>query len=210
MMVKIGVALALASNILMASPAFAEQSMVLNGPTQMSNQTISQNIEVNGPFRVKGITVDGYVVVNGPVEGEGLKTEELRVKGPVSVRDSAIERMDVMGPLEADKLTVEDYIKVDGGVKISSSTIERLEARSSRVEIKDSKINQLIIPATKDGQQTVVLDGNTVIGDEISFESGKGVVVIKGAKVKHEGVRGGKISHHDQPLKNSQNSESKK
>lgn len=209
-MVRMGIAAVLASSILVVSPVFAEQNMVMNGPTQMANQTISQNIEVNGPFRVKGLTVDGYVVVNGPVEGEKLKTEELKVKGPVSLRDSTVERMDIMGPLEADKLIVEDYIKVAGGVKISNSTVERLEARASRVEITDSNVNQLIIPATKDEQQTVVLDGNTVIGDEISFESGKGVVLIKGAKVKHEGVRGGKISHHDQPVKTSQNSEQKK
>lgn len=190
---KLTLSIAAILSLSLLAPVFAETSAIYNGPTQFLNTTMDQNVEVNGPLKAKNFTLQGVLKINGPIEGDNLKIEELNATGPVTLSNSSVERSNITGELKANALKVEDYVNIVGGVDISNSSIEKLTAKAKKITINDSKVSQLIVPATNSGQQTVVLEGDTVIADEIAFESGNGVVVVRGNKVKHEGAKGGKI-----------------
>jgi hypothetical protein len=96
------------------------------------------------------------------------------------------------GPLDANELSVNNALII-GPAHIKESLIKQLTITANSIIFEDSQIDKIIVKSDdKNTKQTVTLLGNTIINQNITFESGIGEVIVKSDKVQLQGIIGGK------------------
>jgi hypothetical protein len=139
-------------------------NLTVNGPANIKDLQ-AYNIKVNGPLEFKYLTVKNELKLNGPLEGRYTSIKKLAANGPIKLEDFTIEEEALCaGPVSLTNGTLSD-LSVDGGEKFV---------------LKDVTLNSLTI--NKDGKfkvQKLYLKGSVTVNGNISFESGKGVIIIE-------------------------------
>lgn len=116
------------------------------------------------------------LTVNGVAQLDHINLKKLTVNGPAEITHTTVDKVTINGPLLAQKSSIQTIDADSDETALESSTVTTIKIRSSS--------------ATK--AQKVKLTDTTVEGS-ITFENGKGQVILKGNSKVKGGVVGGTI-----------------
>ncbi|MCE2991330.1 MAG: hypothetical protein LW825_00150 [Candidatus Jidaibacter sp.] len=189
------------------------RDLVISGPFRF------YEIKANGDVKVTSSITSGkkgtfnLLQITGPAQLEDVNIEHLELTGSLDCKKGIIKKYNVIGPailanvkidemvqtgsLEVDELTADNALII-GSANMKYSIVKQLNITADTIVLEDSQIDQITIKATDtNAKQTITLLGETIIAQDIIFESGTGEVVVKSNKVRMQNVVGGK--RIDQP-----------
>lgn len=131
---------------------------------------------IYGKEKLKNIFHNGSVTLN-----ETTVSGTVQVNGHFDAKKSNIAELDINGSVAMDGCIIEGQATVNGSVKAQNSRFQKLlSIASEQVYINSSVIQELKIKKVGgfEGTQVVELHNATKVLGPISFESGKGEVVL--------------------------------
>lgn len=145
-----------------------------------------------GKEKIKNIFHNGSITLNGT-----SILETAQVNGRFDAQKARIAELDVNGSVAVDDCIIEGQAKVNGSVKALKSKFNSLlSVASEQVDIDSSVLHELKIRDVEGfkGTQVVKLHNGTKVLGPISFESGKGEVILYDTSEVGE-IIGGTVSH---------------
>ncbi len=144
-------------------------SLSVMGPTQFTHLTVTGATELTGPVNSSEQGTFGQLKVTGPLDVKQITANTLSVTGPVKIKESTITGdTEVVGPLSAEKSKF-------GDITVTADT----------VTLTDADVHNIIVKNDHGQKQTLYLKKASVSGN-ITFESGRGLVV----KSKDSDIKG--------------------
>lgn len=196
-------------------------SINVTGPCKLSNTIVTENtkivgslaaknsnlnqLNVTGPFSFNNVTVTGKTFVTGPVSNDGKGMfQDVHVSGNFNIDNVECSNLKVTGRVDAAQLTVRGNTNITGAAIVKNSSLQDLTITTEESTFKDSTIKNITVGANNAGaswfgstseqkEQTLILDGSTVVAGNITFEAGNGKVIIKNAQVKINGTVQGAV-----------------
>jgi hypothetical protein len=99
-------------------------------------------------------------------------------------------KLEVTGPVDVTDLQVSGDTTIIGPLKAGKSTFQNLTVTADKIVLEDVKIKDILVKKNQEEKQekkqVLELKGETIVGGNIIFESGKGVVE-QGSEVKIQG-----------------------
>jgi hypothetical protein len=158
-------------------PSFSYSSTASNFGTQSFIDKKLITVTFNGTLQIKDSEVSESTQVNGTLTVENSELNALNVNGSISLDESVIKgAVTVNGTLEATKSRFQNTIT----------------AITKRLCLSGSTAVDVLIKNSSDSEE-IILSGGTKIAGSITFESGKGKVIIKDSSEVTGEVRGGVV-----------------
>lgn len=154
----------------------------------------AESIKIQGPFDLSQSQVKNIKAL-GSVTLKNVKAESLKLTGPLQADDFTCKELVVTGPIKGLRCHV-DQIKATGPFQVSESTIKNLTITADEIRLENSCIETIIVKADQNKVQKVFLLGKTIVKGNITFESGKGSVVL-GKNVSIKGIIVGAEVHNN-------------
>ncbi|ARN85220.1 hypothetical protein [Candidatus Nucleicultrix amoebiphila] len=171
-------------------------SQVDYGPRSYSHRSFD-DLKIYGPATLENIIVKSNISVYGPLSGHKIQTKSLNVQGPLKIVDLKADTVEVNGPVSLTKALVTSDIIINGPLNAKNSEFKgTIDIATNKMRLIDSIGETILIRKNSklhQKTQVVFLEGKTVIHKNISFEQGKGVVVLGKHVVLKGKVIGGKI-----------------
>ena len=155
-----------------------EAGTTFNGFAQWADR-VFESLTINGAAQLQRIVVHNNATVNGSLQGEGVEVHAmLTVNGACHLQNSAVKGL----------------VRVNGVLRADRCNFADIDIVTSEMGLRDSKAQSIIVRAQSgtlhDEQQVVHLD-NTIIAGSITFENGKGrVVLTNNAKITGQVIGG--------------------
>lgn len=164
------------------------------GPAELVKVT-ADSITVNGTLAFDDLTVQKKLEVFGPTEGKNSNVGEITVAGPLQLEHCKVKSFNVAGPFRAKQLIVENASTFIGPFEVLDSQFQDLSITADKAAFANTQVKSIVMKKNNDPREQVVsLSGTTVVTGDISFEAGKGKVIIaKPAKLQGK-VNGGTLS----------------
>jgi hypothetical protein len=146
------------------------------GPTEINNKTVEQ-LTIYGPAFIKNTQVKEKAILKGPVNAQGSTFNDIQVDGIAKFEDVKVNQLSVNGPLAA-----------------VNSTLNEITIASNELSLMGTNVNRLMVKTNHFtfGKQTVYLDKESKV-EHLSFESGKGVVILEDAASSVTKLEGGEL-----------------
>ena len=145
------------------------KTMKINGSAQLSNQSC-ENLKVNGSAHLDNFTVTGHAQVNGSAH----------------ISESSFGALKINGSAHLKKGSVKGQFTANGSVYITSSQLSNVTLSGTTFEIADTIISENIVvskPGWFSSQNQSLELTNTIIEGDVTFDSGTGVIYLKGNSV---------------------------
>jgi predicted acyltransferase (DUF342 family) len=135
----------------------------------------------------------GDLTIKGSVFLKQANLDVLKVEGPVETTGFSANYLEVNGSLIGSKIKMNGDAVINGYIKARESNFKDVKVYSDTVEFQKSKIKTLLIKNTSKPEEKVILDDYSTVTGDITFDSGKGVVILQnGSKVLGK-INGGYI-----------------
>ncbi|TAK75385.1 MAG: hypothetical protein EPO11_05565 [Gammaproteobacteria bacterium] len=168
------------------------EQATIYGPAELEHVK-ADTLNVNGPLKFKDLEVTNETGIVGPVkDSEKGKLNDVKVMGPFEAKDVICHNLSVVGPATVTSLLAKGNTEIMGPLKADKSHFQKLTVTADETELKNSEVGDILIKTTSNKEQTLYLD-KTIVKGNITFESGRGVIIEKGkAEIKGK-VTGGTI-----------------
>jgi cytoskeletal protein CcmA (bactofilin family) len=184
-----GMACILSGYIVSSVKTFAGN--MINGSTHLSHTT-SQTLSVNGSFSFNNIKIEGDLKVNGSLKGNDLICDSLKVNGSSDIQKAALKTSEINGSFRGDAITVQGLFKINGNLVVENSHFEDIEAKGREISLTKSNSKSIVIKKYEE-HQVLRLD-NSIINNDVTFESGDGEIILKGDSSIKGAIKGAKVS----------------
>ncbi|MBS0656272.1 MAG: hypothetical protein JSR46_10880 [Verrucomicrobia bacterium] len=151
------------------------------GFAHYGKETVS-SLSVNGSLTLDGTRIKGLLEVNGKLDAQ----------------DATIGSIDVNGSVHLANCQVSGKTAVNGFFSATSSQFQdEITVSSQKVALNDSTAPSIVVRQIKwlPGTQTVELSHNSKIAGNITFESGKGKVILSDGSIVSGSVIGGEVEN---------------
>lgn len=169
--------------------------VTVHGAANMQNVR-AQSLLVLGSLDFKNLDVfkTAEVIGNLKSSGEG-RFGILKVTGETSLRNSIMNSLQVIGPLNAAYITVKGNTIVVGSLTAGSSQFDNITVTANKISLNDVKVTNIYIKKSPNEKEQIVdLAGSTLVGGNITFEEGDGIVIARpGVSIIGE-VKGGRLT----------------
>lgn len=152
---------------------------VINGTKQYVEQEI-ESVKVNGTVKLRGTTVKRHLEVNGQLKAEDAEIKAMQINGKAALSECSVQsESTVCGAL----------------VAVNSKFMNGLVAITDKVILDSCQLKSLYIPKLgwPVAEQVVELKGSTTVYGDITFESGKGFVIISDSSSVKGSILGGSV-----------------
>jgi hypothetical protein len=165
---------------------------VFNGPATLK-WVKAKSLVVNGPLQFSRLDVAGRAVIQGPFKGDHGKFDALEISGLVEASYITSQKLLINGPVKASYLKVTDSAEISGPLDVQNGEFQDLKVSADLITL-DTVTARNIVVGKSTSPQTLILQGVTVISEDIRFESGKGVIKKIGTNVDIRGqILGGRL-----------------
>lgn len=158
---------------------------VINGPVTLK-WVKAKSLVVNGPLQFSRLDVAGQAKIQGPFKGDHGKFDSLEISGLVDASYVTTQRLLINGPVKASYLKVIESAEIHGPLDVQNGEFQDLRVSADVITLDAVTARNIVVGAST-SQQTLILQGVTVISGDIRFESGKGVIKKIGANVEIKG-----------------------
>lgn len=186
----------------------AVTKLSITGPLVFNDLTVQETANVTGNVsNKKGFGKFNKLHVVGSTSLNNIKgKEKLSLIGRTVLTDATIEgNASIVGTATLKHANIAGSTTITGPCSASYSSFSSLEVTAPKVVLTDCTANTVTLkkntstnyhhaslwswltswfPQREPEEQTLVLDGETTINGTITFESGKGILIIKGDKVR--------------------------
>lgn len=162
------------------APSEAAGSVVSSsGLAHYGKDTLSA-LKSNGFVTLEGTTVKGMVDVNGKLDAQGASLGDLEVNGAVSLTNCQVK----------------GKTRVNGFVNASKTIFyDECNIASQKIVLTDCTVPSIVIRdiSWMPGTQVLELHGNSKIAGNVTFESGKGKILLSAGSVISGTITGAEI-----------------
>lgn len=186
-------------------------SLTVNGRLEFAKLTVKEKLHVNGSASGGGLE-SKKVIINGSGDIKKSTLGSLGVNGSGSLEDVHItQNLIINGSATAQKFSVAGSTHVWGDCRFTRATLQSVQLNSSRATFSDSsmtsvyvkklhtsywtKLLEQIFGEKTQTQQVLILKDNTIVSDDVSFESGKGEIHVYDTSEVKGKVSGAKVFH---------------
>ena len=165
------------------------------GVTHLANQKLTQvtvygpadfskihadSITVKGTFAFDNLSIQNKLESHGPTEGKNSEIGNLVVYGPLQLDHCIVNSIDMAGPFQAKYITVSKNSVFRGPFSALGCHLQNITLLTDGAVFDDSDIKSITMKKNDDPkEQIVTLKGKTIVSGDITFESGKGKVIIE-------------------------------
>ena len=170
--------------------------VTVHGPIINSQDLTCKKLLVTGPLSAKHINCDDLAVI-GTTE-----TQDLVVKRSIDITSSFTGKkikcatLVVTGTIDITDFNISEDAKIIGHTKVSYGSINDVEMWSNETIFQDVELNNITINKNQDKNndknEHLYLKGKTLVKGNITFISGKGII-IKGPNVQINGKVSGAV-----------------
>lgn len=183
--------------LLFLSPVVYAATTNLNGAFYSQSQSYHNNIVVDGISNVNDSTFYKMAKFSGPTTIKSTTFEEaVKINGPAKIFSSNfLATLKVNGPLICSKIVASGQVIVTGEFKAADSFFNNdlILTNPNMLLSKNSEANNIIVNVSDLKHQTLTID-NSIVSGNITFQSGKGTVILKnGSKIIIGKVTGAKV-----------------
>lgn len=186
------------------------QAQTFYGPTHLGDQKF-EDLSIFGPAELNKITADSLTVhgalafdnltapkkleVFGPTEGKNSNVGDITVAGPLQLDHCKVKSLNIAGPFRAKHLTVENTSSFIGPFEVLDSHFQDLSVTADKAAFANTQVKNIVMKKNNDPKEQIIsLSGTTVVSGDITFEAGKGQVMLdKTAKLQGK-VKGGTLN----------------
>ncbi|MBS0624551.1 MAG: hypothetical protein JSS32_00700 [Verrucomicrobia bacterium] len=133
----------------------------------------------------------------GLVKLNGTQVENLKIDGSLISKDAKLGSISVQGEVNLRDSVVSGKTHVIGYVTSQGSSFQNLTISTPKATFTKTRIDSLTVqsvPSYK-GKQVLELKQGTIVSGPITFESGKGEVLVDSTSRIEGKVSGGKVIH---------------
>jgi len=165
------------------------------GPTDLKEKS-EDNISIFGPADLTKVKTDN-LSVSGPLDFSYLEvTNTLTNKGPVDGDHGKFGKVEVRGPVDFSYVIVSGDTSIFGVLDASDSQFKAIKFTGEEIHLDNVTADSIYFGINDSKRaEKLTLKGNTVINGDITFDSGKGTVLVEDSSVQIKGkVKGGTVT----------------
>lgn len=165
---------------------------VINGPATLK-WVKAKSLQVNGPLQFSRLDVVGQAKIQGPFKGDHGKFDSLEISGLVDASYVNCQKLFIHGPVKVSFLKVTDAAEINGPLDVQNGEFQDLKVTADLITLNTVTARNIVV-GKSNAEQTMILQGVTVISGDIRFEAGKGVIKKVGPSVEIRGqILGGRL-----------------
>lgn len=168
------------------------------GPAKLKNVT-AQSLTITGPLKFESLRASGDTNITGPIEkGNDGHFANLTVTGPSIMNNVSCSNLSATGPATLTNTDVRGNATLVGPLTTTSCTFKTITITADKINLHDTQTGTVIIKKNNPGSgffswffdlfgcstpqqersETMTLSGTTTIQGDLTFESGKGHLII--------------------------------
>lgn len=167
-------------------------TLTIQGPAQLK-MVKAKSLAVTGLLEFNHLNISGDATLTGAVKGSKGKFNTLTVTGSLDVDHVICKELIVTGNVKATFLDVAKQSTVNGDLEVKESKLGALSVAGDKILLDGVLLDSLTVRKGISDQQTVTLQGATIVNGDILFESGKGILNVQGSEVKINGTTKGNL-----------------
>ena len=191
---------------------FAAEAVTMTGDAKIEGQTYQTPVNIMGQAEIKNSKIDNSLNVFGKMDAKHTEIKMLNLKGDGEFDDVNIGQANIDGKAEFEKSVIAGDLNINGDADFEKSKMQGnlslvgkltadetsfldLTVKGKEITLDNSAAQNIVIKQMDDPNQEQVLKlkGGTDVLGKITFESGKGVVILESKKVKINDVQGAQI-----------------
>lgn len=167
------------------------------GPAKLKNVT-AQSLRITGPLKFESLRVSGDTKITGPIEkSSNGQFENLTITGPSRMNNVSCTNLSATGPATLTNTDVRGNATLVGSLTTTTCTFKTITITADNINFNDTKTGTVLVKKNNPGSgffswffelfgynspqeysETMTLFGTTTIKGNLTFESGKGHLII--------------------------------
>lgn len=166
---------------------------IYKGPAFFADQHMD-SLTISGPGNLQSSTISGKTVVVGPFSGTDCTFQDMDITGPLTLMKSSLTKAKITGPVALSNVQATGRLRITGPLEAKKAKLQDVVIQTQTLSLMDSTVRSLTVKANPSDPkaQRLYLKGKTVI-DQITFESGDGIVLISGDAVSADKIKGARV-----------------